>query len=455
MAGFIINIGNVGDTPASISLMNCIKQGIYITHLQRDSSVYTKLFSDFLTANVGDNIYFFCNRNFYGIGEIVNVGIDCKYANYIGADNLQTEPNTTLPVLIESENAMDYPFLLTFKPSPYFFCKGVDMDALLSYHPEKSRMIRVMQGRSFMKIDDIENDNLKDFIIRANAEAYIQDSFNPDIHFEFDNRFHSTLLSKLTTHDYTLHIENIIDYSIDINNPFELSKEDMLQALVIYYLQKFHDGILGDWDFVTREYFASPFKIALWSDKMDVFAYKHVGNTSTICKYLIIELKKSTLNESDVFQTLKYVDWVCKEFANGDYSMIEAYTIGLDYDESLIENLDNIISKKYIRGFRPYEPDIWRNLRLLKYTELYDQLNIPYKNQFITSLIAQLAQLNQELQSAQDRLSSAQAQIDLRTQNGKLITQTLETEFNRATNKVIKIQNKIEPILKALDKYAQ
>lgn len=435
MAGFIVNIGNIGDTPASVSLIKCIRDGIYVTRLDRTSSVYYKVFSDFLTARPGDNIYFFCNRNFYGIGEIVNVGDDCKYVNYIGADNLNTAPDSTLLPLIESENHLDYPFLLTFKPSPYFFTKGVDMDAFLSYHPDRTRMIRVMEGRSFLKIDDIENDNLKDFIIRANATAYIADTFNSELHFENNNLSHLALLEKLENADYHLHIANIIKYSLDSGNLFELKKEDMLQSLVIYYLQNYPDGILGDWDFVTREYFASPFKIAMWSDKMDVFAYKHVGNTSTICKFLVVELKKGLLKELDIHQTLKYVDWVCKEFANGDYSMIEAVTIGLDFDAGLEDNLEELISKKYIRGFRPYEPDVWTNLRLLKYTQLFDELNIPYKRNLITKLEQEISDLDISISNAQVRLSNATNAYNQRVLTGKM-TKAISHELEVAQNLV-------------------
>lgn len=43
-------------------------------------------FADYFGMKQGDNIYFFIKRKIYGIGKIINVGSDCKYWNYIGAE---------------------------------------------------------------------------------------------------------------------------------------------------------------------------------------------------------------------------------------------------------------------------------------------------------------------------------------------------------------------------------
>ena len=34
-----------------------------------------------MSMKPGDNIYFFCKRRYYGIGELISIGPDCKYCN--------------------------------------------------------------------------------------------------------------------------------------------------------------------------------------------------------------------------------------------------------------------------------------------------------------------------------------------------------------------------------------
>ena len=51
-----------------------------------------------------------------------------------------------------------------------------------------------------------------------------------------------------------------------------------------------------------------------------------------------MELKSNEVNEDTILQVMKYVDWICKEFAHNDYSMIEAYIIGYSKDDDLLED---------------------------------------------------------------------------------------------------------------------
>ena len=70
----------------------------------------------------GDNIYFFIDRKVYGIGELVNIGQDCKYQNYLGAlkpivQDYNTIKNSML--LNCSELDINKRLLCLFKPSPF------------------------------------------------------------------------------------------------------------------------------------------------------------------------------------------------------------------------------------------------------------------------------------------------------------------------------------------------
>ena len=52
------------------------------------NKVISAVFGDMITMKPGDNVYFFSNRKIYGIGELVCVGNDCKYDNYLNASSL-------------------------------------------------------------------------------------------------------------------------------------------------------------------------------------------------------------------------------------------------------------------------------------------------------------------------------------------------------------------------------
>lgn len=54
-------------------------------------------------------------------------------------------------------------------------------------------------------------------------------------------------------------------------------------------------------------------------DKIDVLAARYLTDTKITCKYLTVELKKDEAEKSTIDQILKYVDWVCTEYAYGDY----------------------------------------------------------------------------------------------------------------------------------------
>ena len=71
---------------------------------------------------------------------------------------------------------------------------------------------------------------------------------------------------------------------------------------------------------------------------------------------------------------MKYVDWISREYAKGDYSMIEAYTIGYDKEANIEENCKDIIERNYIIEGRPVTNCKWRNLRVLSYCTLLQEL---------------------------------------------------------------------------------
>ena len=80
--------------------------------------------------------------------------------------------------------------------------------------------------------------------------------------------------------------------------------------------------ILGHWDYLSHQVEASPFKPIDYMDKIDVFGYRFLKGTSIISKYLIVENKNEAATLDTVNQITKYVDWIVKNYAYGNYDMI-------------------------------------------------------------------------------------------------------------------------------------
>ena len=81
MAGYVFAIGG-DENPVDI-IRECAEKGIYSTYLSGISPLpFEGTLTDYMSMKPGDNIYFFCKRRYYGIGELISIGPDCKYCNY-------------------------------------------------------------------------------------------------------------------------------------------------------------------------------------------------------------------------------------------------------------------------------------------------------------------------------------------------------------------------------------
>lgn len=125
MAGYVFAIGN--DVDPINAVRECAIRGVYSTFIKTlSSNPFEGTLTDYISMKPGDNIYFFCKRKYYGVGEIINVGVDCKYCNY---------PNSTLlheynyndirnDLLVDYGSKSDkFRWICTFKGSPFFLKK--------------------------------------------------------------------------------------------------------------------------------------------------------------------------------------------------------------------------------------------------------------------------------------------------------------------------------------------
>ena len=366
MAGFIFSIG-ADDEEHNVK--TCIQKGIYAAKVKdeltssKSKQVVASVLCDYISMKPGDNVYFLAKRKIFGVGKLVAIGDtgSCVTKNYPSAHQLITFPTIPPEESPLDENDPSYRWMCYFQPEGQFFKMGVDMDDVLLYRPASFRMLRAFQDRSFIKIDDEENRALKEFLYLANQGQDDTYEFNPDIH----NRIASLNLSP-----YAIQAADTIKIMHDEKSG-EVTLEMLVEAAVLEELKK-EDGVLGKWDYISHQVIASPFKPIRYIDKIDIFAYRFLSNypdeNKPIEKYLIIELKKEKATHETVLQAMRYVDWVCKEYASGDYSRIEAKVIALSYSRDADDNHKEDCTRHFISTTHPIKTGQWDDLKLYRYS---------------------------------------------------------------------------------------
>lgn len=328
------------------------------------NKILSATLGDFVTMKPGDNVYFLSDRKIYGIGQLVNIGADCKYDNYEGASKL-------LPDCFEHPD--DYlttastraRWVFFFEPAPHLFKKGVDMDDVLRYRPAAFRMLRAFEGLSFIKIDDEENRSLKEFISLANEQAY---ATLGESTFAFD----AATLDSLRHRDLTPYLMHVNSALRDADNSNYVFSEMFVESFLLEQLTRGTAEAFGQWDYLSHQLIASPFKPLKYIDKIDIFGYRfsehYEGSPKLITKYLLVELKKEKIDRAAVEQTMQYVDWICHEYASGDYSKVEAYVVGNDVARNLEAAIAEIAQRSYIMESHPVITGKWTNLHLVTYS---------------------------------------------------------------------------------------
>lgn len=347
------------------SLRACIKQGVYSTKFSKVPNYWMVhhegVFADYFSMKADDNIYFFIKRKIYGIGKLVNIQKDCKYLNYIDADlpqeldeNGYLEKQPLLPDMTNKNRCF-----CIFCPSPFFFKKGVDMDEVLNSNPESFKMLRVLWKLSFIKIDDIENQALLDILLKRN-ELNI---FSGEAVFPYNSKLYRQLC-KRTLSSYRLRHSRVL---AECASGDFVKHEMALEAALCDVLGRANTTPIGRWDYVSHQVVASPFKPVDYMDKMDIFGYRYITGYKTISKYLVVELKRGIAAADVIEQIMKYVDWIKSEYAHGDYSMIEAYIIAVDFPEDVVLKRNEECIRYFTKGFRPTESCRWQGVQLIKY----------------------------------------------------------------------------------------
>ena len=371
MAGYLITLNS------EEALEQCIKTGTYSTILNepRASKWLTNhegTFADYLSMKAGDLVFFFIKRKIYGCGILVNVkNVDCKFLNYKEADVPRPNKKETYGKkhLLPYGSTNNRCFCV-FKPCPHFFKEGIDMDEILQNKSCPFHAVRTLWKLSFIKMDEIEAITLFNIILKNNEER-LRDK---EAHYLYSDKV-LRALEREELDNYRLTGKGIIKTCI---NHKLLDHEMALEASLCEKLS--NEGIqpFGKWNYVSHQVPASPFKPIDYMDKMDIFGYKYMDDnplaTKVISKYLIAELKKGPAEKEVVEQIMKYVDWVSDEYANGDYSMIEAYVVASEFSEEIKEIVRKHCIRNFNKGFRPTKFCEWKNIKLVKYEVENDDL---------------------------------------------------------------------------------
>ena len=366
MAGYIFALGN--RSPHEI-YQSCVERGVYSTFLRTISPVpFEGTLADYATMKEGDTVYFFFQRRIYGMGTLVRVGPDCKYANYPCSCKLETYDYADISrdLLVDyGEGSPGNRWICTFIPGPAFFAHGVDMDDVLSYKPDTFKLLRAFWKASFIKLGEEENQSLREIILLRNQE-------NGDNILPHHSGFHEQLAGRLTD-AYLLNLSDLLQSCSDGSR---IRHEMAIEAATLHRLASGGDTPFGRWDYLSHQVPASPFKPIDYMDKIDIFACRFLPATRIISNYMVIEIKKDVADMDAVTQVCKYVDWVCREYAFGDYSAIEGYVLAHDFTRQAIEEKDIICKRNYTRGTHPIENREWSRVKLVKYA--FDGEEIQY-----------------------------------------------------------------------------
>ena len=362
MAGYVFAIGG-DENPVDI-IQQCAEKGVYSTVINSLAPTpFEGTLADYLSMKPGDNIYFFCKRKYYGVGELISVGPDCKYCNFPQASALSAftyeEIQDKLLVDFGAESYKNR-WICTFKGSPYFFENGIDTDEILSYKPNTFKMLRAFWKVSFIKLGDEENTSLKEiFLLRHQREMQSQTSI-----FNTNESTHTEITNK-NLEEYLITPQKMLE-TCCIDN--RVKHEMALEAKVVYDLCQGIIPEMGTWDYVSHQVVASPFKPVDYMDKIDVLAMKYLPGTKIPCKFLVTELKKDGANNETINQVLKYVDWVCSEYAYGDYESIDACIIASSYPDNINDYYRDVVQRYYTLGSHPVRNKQWASLKLFVYT---------------------------------------------------------------------------------------
>lgn len=238
MAGYLFLLGKIEDANGKViknanAIYNEVfSTGIYSTRMHLENTLKSgnwskskakeSTFTDYLGMKENDYVFFFFDREIHGMGKLVNVGKDCKYWGYIGANKPEAySENQIEDVKLFPDITPDNRCVCFFKPVIETYNASVDMDEALTSYPNAFKSLRVVDGRSFIKMDDEESFALAALIRR-------QTGFSKTI--VFDDQIHRRVYEKVSKEkQYFLTAKSILQ-TYPIVNKDGICSEQMVEA---------------------------------------------------------------------------------------------------------------------------------------------------------------------------------------------------------------------------------
>lgn len=370
MAGYIFLLDKESN------LNEQIKGGIYSTRMSRPEKPWWSMamestIADYAGMRKGDNIYFFQKRKIYGLGELLEIKKQMFFENYPDSSlpsNTEYEKIEALLLLNKGVESLNSRLICFFKHAPYFFRDGVDMDDVLSSAPEKFKMLRLIQQVSFIKVDDEENQALRNIILKRSLKG-LRKPDKSNVYEDFSMKVQREIANRITE-EHKFKLAALLQKMVNHKGAL---RHEMLVELAMLYLLNTGDKnavkVFGSWDYLSHQVGASPFKPIAYMDRIDVFGYAYIKNyRPTIERFLVVEIKADIATQTDINQLMKYVDWVKNEYADNDYEPVKAFLVANEFSGGIDVDVEHAILRNYTIGNRPTKSASWTNVKLVKYS---------------------------------------------------------------------------------------
>ncbi len=365
-------------------------------------------FADYQLPTPGDLVFFFKERVIYGIGEVAKHGLNsdrlCPAVwNYPTANEPipSTPPNKGQALYTEGNHWQHVRVVLPFVPSPVFFKDGIDMDeALSSRGAEDAWGLRFWENKSFQHLGWRETQLL--------VEAFVRRFVGEDGAISSDK-----MLEMATPHPVDRIRRRYHGYP-SARSIFRADSESYVEELrhegrgsSVLKMEEWLHAALGEWlvegesddetllrpdhTLVFHEVPTSPPKPPRWADRVDLLGVRtfDTGRGRVPSRFVVVEAKVGwfPMHRSDPFnqpvtQVMRYVDYVAREFAGGNYDAVQAYIVASGFWRGFVdafesakggdpgaEELTAAITRSYVLDprERPIATRIWDKVSLVKY----------------------------------------------------------------------------------------
>lgn len=377
MKGYVFTVNK------GVPIGKILNRGYFGVRLTKHPTALYATLADFCTFKPKQKVFFFQERWLYGIAEFASPAP--LHLNFPGSDAhglaevTYSRSEEALTSDSGNEEWQQIPYVFAFKSSPYLFERGVDMDEALSTPNFDAWGLRFMSGKSFFELNDSDTDTLtKIFMQRfANSGKTLPEEARPD---PFTAKL-SALFQESHTGSFNLTNTVVRLNRFVMPRAGRVENENILHGMFVEALQSNESFLPLSRKGLIRtaayhELPASPPKPAEYADSIDVFCTLATReNPGVPLHFEVIELKSDILPWSGetaathLSQVMKYVDFVARNYAGGNYSAVTAYLIASQFSDDFKILKSELARRTYVLD--PHDEGAatrtWDSLHLMRY----------------------------------------------------------------------------------------